>query len=479
MKNSINIVAMLALFLLLSFNTSYSQETFEKIVDLAGKSYGNSIQQTRDGGYILTGGIQVNGTGNFDDMLVVKINSQGDTVWTKIISKQWYEIGNSIQKIGDGGYILAGVVNAISGLMDMYISKLDSNGNNIWNKTYKWSIYQQPHRIKPLLDGGFLLVGGMGAPNSSGFLFKINETGDSVWLRIYSEAYSLYDLQLTENGGYIFSGFDLFGRALLWKTDSLGETQWTRTDSGLNYADVYSIKQSRDGGYILTGGTKICNACPTDIQLVKLTSSGAFEWRKTIGDSATRENAVDVEQTMTGDFIVLGNADNNGNFVTKPFIIKTDSLGDTLWTKKYGAIGTAVAISSGQLTSDGGIIATGGINPLVNNETGFYLLKLSSDGVLIVNEHPSETPKQINLYQNYPNPFNPATTIQFTLASAQHVSITIYTILGKEVETILDKNMYAGDHTVIWDAKDKPAGVYMYRLVAGTTTETKKLLFIK
>ncbi|MDH4155797.1 MAG: T9SS type A sorting domain-containing protein [candidate division Zixibacteria bacterium] len=96
----------------------------------------------------------------------------------------------------------------------------------------------------------------------------------------------------------------------------------------------------------------------------------------------------------------------------------------------------------------------------------------------------TELPEGYSLSQNYPNPFNPTTDIDFSLPVAQHVSLTIFDIQGREVRTLVDKRMGAGQHTVEWDgttdAGDQVAsGVYLYRLTAGDVSKTKKMTFLK
>lgn len=96
----------------------------------------------------------------------------------------------------------------------------------------------------------------------------------------------------------------------------------------------------------------------------------------------------------------------------------------------------------------------------------------------------AELPESFSLSQNYPNPFNPTTRIDYSLPSAQHVTLEIYNVHGQKVRTLVDAEMGPGDHTVEWDATSDAgtqvaSGVYLYRLTAGDQTETKKMSFVK
>jgi hypothetical protein len=88
-------------------------------------------------------------------------------------------------------------------------------------------------------------------------------------------------------------------------------------------------------------------------------------------------------------------------------------------------------------------------------------------------------PTTYALNQNYPNPFNPTTEIAFDLPEPSHVRLTIYNVLGQTVETLMDRDMEAGSHTVTWDASQNASGVYFYRISANNFSDTKKMLMLK
>ena len=88
-------------------------------------------------------------------------------------------------------------------------------------------------------------------------------------------------------------------------------------------------------------------------------------------------------------------------------------------------------------------------------------------------------PAQISLNQNYPNPFNPSTSITFNLPNAEFVTLKIYDILGKEVTTLVNEELTAGNYTKIWNAENLSSGVYFYKLNAGNFTETKKMTLVR
>lgn len=87
--------------------------------------------------------------------------------------------------------------------------------------------------------------------------------------------------------------------------------------------------------------------------------------------------------------------------------------------------------------------------------------------------------QQFGLKQNYPNPFNPGTTIEFSIPTENHVKINIYDALGREVKTLIDQNLSAGNHSVILDASELTTGIYFYKLQSGNKTVIKKMNLLK
>ncbi|GIW91303.1 MAG: hypothetical protein KatS3mg109_1735 [Pirellulaceae bacterium] len=88
-------------------------------------------------------------------------------------------------------------------------------------------------------------------------------------------------------------------------------------------------------------------------------------------------------------------------------------------------------------------------------------------------------PSAFVLHQNYPNPFNPTTTIRFSLPQREHVTLKVFDVLGREVARLLDQELEAGEHTVVFDAGDLPSGVYFYRMQAGAVVQLRKMEVVR
>jgi len=109
---------------------------------------------------------------------------------------------------------------------------------------------------------------------------------------------------------------------------------------------------------------------------------------------------------------------------------------------------------------------------------GIWQREVSGDDPTDV-EQRRALPDKFELAQNYPNPFNPATTIKFTLPSADRVELAVFDVQGRRVASLLDQQLEAGEHSVHFDGAHLASGVYFYRIQTGKFTATKKMTLVK
>lgn len=128
----------------------------------------------------------------------------------------------------------------------------------------------------------------------------------------------------------------------------------------------------------------------------------------------------------------------------------------------------------------------GYIRSLAINSSGHIFAGTAGGGVYrtihpttAVNEIDKELSFSCELKQNYPNPFNSLTTIKYSLARPDFVTIKIYSLSGQEIQTLMKGHQAAGEYQISWAAEGYPSGVYFYRLQTGEFSETKKLILQK
>ncbi|MCK5843210.1 MAG: PQQ-like beta-propeller repeat protein, partial [Victivallales bacterium] len=413
--------------------------------------HGESVAQTSDGGYIVSGETCSFGAGN-NDVYLVKIDAEGDTIWTRTYGGDENEYGKSVAQTSDGGYIVAGYTYSFgAGEFDVYLIKTDSEGDTIWTRTYGGSNWDWGESVAQTSDGGYIIAGGtksFGAGERDVYLVKTDALGDTLWTRTYGgsdEDYG-YSIALTTDGGFIIAGYtESFGAGrsdvYLIKTDGGGDTIWTRTYGGI-YSDLgYSVALTSDGGHIIAGMTKSFGADSADIYLIKTDTSGDTIWTRTYGGSES-DYGWSIAQTTDGGYIVAGWTKSFGAGEHDVYLVKTDSDGDTLWTRTYGGSESDVVYSVAQ-TTYGGYIVAGWTHSFGAGGSDFYLIKTNSLGFTAIGESPSARPEEIAI-NAYPNPFNSTITITLETPSlsppqagempkAEGVNIEIFDIAGRIV----------------------------------------------
>ena len=201
-------------------------------------------------------------------------------------------------------------------------------------------------------------------------------------------------------------------------------------------------------------------------------------WTKTYG-GIFDDGAASVQQTTDGGYIVAGWTWSFGAGEEDFYLVKTDAVGDTLWTRTYGGSDWDVAYSV-QQTIDGGYIMAGNTHSFGAGEADFYLVKV--EGVISGipgNNSEEDTPVKFTLNSNYPNPFNPATNIDFALPEQCGVDLSIFNLTGQKVATLVDAKMESGNYTITWDGSNFSSGIYFYKLTAGDFTKTKRMTLLK
>ncbi|MBU1005684.1 MAG: alpha/beta fold hydrolase, partial [Nanoarchaeota archaeon] len=356
-----------------------------------GDDLADDVQQTNDGGYIISG---YTGSGGFYGAYLIKTDPNGNIEWSKTFGG--YDRAKSVQQTNDDGYIIAGYTDSFgAGNYDAYLIKIDPNGNIEWSKTFGGTGDDLADDVQQTNDGGYILSGVINYYNVWGgdsWLIKTDTNGNEQWNKTFggSSKEEAYSVQQTNDSGYILGGDTYsFGNGdsdgYLVKTDSNGNMEWSKT-FGINrpdrgyYDGFKSVQQTNDLGYILAGYTE--NTDGSDFYLVKTDINGNLEWNKTFSARLSWDEAKSVYQTNDDGYIVVGFAHSSISDNSDFFIVKTGPNGNYKWSKKFGGSGDDWA-NSAQQTSDGGYILAGYTDSFGAGNNDVYLVKLLSKSASI------------------------------------------------------------------------------------------------
>ncbi len=382
-------------------NFSTAQITFQKTFGGTVDELGYSVKQTTDGGYIITGNTTSFGLGG-GDVYLIKTDVNGDLLWTKTFGGASYDHGFSVQQTLDGGYIITGDAYSFgAGSYDVYLIKTDNSGILLWRKTFGGMQEEWGNTVQQTTDGGYIIAGtanSFGAGTYNAYLIKTDANGDSLWIKTFGGIGNYWwgnSVQQTSDGGYIISGItSSFGAGgddvSLVKTDANGDLLWTKTFGGASSDAGYSLQQTMDGGYIITGVTNSFGAGDYDVYLIKTDTNGDNLWSKTFGGT-NADWGHSVRQTSDGGYIIVGTTSILGVDSSNVYLIKTDVNGDSLWTKTFGGTDWDGGISIAQTTDGGYIIVGYTISFAAGGTEDVYLIKTDSLGNSGCNETSTAT----------------------------------------------------------------------------------------
>lgn len=361
-KKYLSLIAISLLFV----SNLFGQITFQKSFTLS-PSEKSEVYTTNDGGYAIVG------------RKIIRLNNLGDTLWTKSYIFGSGALNAAVQTL-DGGYAISGFTNSAGiGLRDFFLIKTDSLGNVMWSKAYGGLNHDDAYGLYQTTDSGFIISGSSRSvfPGSvCYYLVRTDVNGNLIWTKAIDGNDIATTVIQTIDGGFIVSGRKTY------KMDSSGNIQWAKQFQGQGSQQIKSIRQTTDGGYILTGTAYNFDTTNIVVALLfKIDSTGVFQWSKYFANGFTFGNAA--EQTNDGGYIIaIQQGGPSGNDVS---LIKTNSAGDTIWTKAYGSSNNDIPWSVKQ-TSDGGYIIAATSDGF---GYGIYVIKTDSLGNSGCNQLPS------------------------------------------------------------------------------------------
>lgn len=475
-------IILLMLFTFYFYSTK-AQNTFEKVIDTLGNAGALCIQETLDGGYIFCGSSYVGG----NHILINKIDSVGTIEWVKPYVGTSSDNAVYIEQTIDSGYIVNGSYG-IGPNTKSWLLKLDANGDTLWTKTFSAGVgATQPSENNSMAvynNAIFGMAGYYKTPlfpiSSYAFFISTLNTGNLLATRLYdTTAYGTgaSAINKTNTGFIIGGGYGLStggGDSYLINANPYGDTIWTKRYDIVNSSNVEFIKaveQTSDYGFILGGLFFNSSSMDYNIFLVKTDSIGDTLWTKLFWQNFP-ENIYSLQQTSDGGFIFTGITTDSLSQVNALFLTKTDATGNIEWKKLFGTGSQLVVGAYVKQTKDGGYIVCG-LNNNVSNY-GTYIIKTDSIGNVLTGLENPEHNNQIT-FLIYPNPAHDVISVKTKNLTNKNNLIYIYNIMGK---CVYKENIHNNELTKI-DIYDYAAGIYSVVLKTDKEIVTKIIVLYK
>ncbi len=464
---------LLLVFLLISYNNTQAQNTFEKIIDTLGSNFATCIQETFDGGYVYCGESSYNG----NDLIIVKLDSVCTVEWAKTYSGPGIEFATYIEQTPDSGYMVNGVYNSGTNGLN-WLLRLNANGDTLWTRKYSVGIGATETGNGNSMASVNSTVYGMTGyylPPSlilSAHLIVANDNGFQLASKIYNPS-NLYSAESraidnTHDNGFVMAG----GRGTststadvyLIRTNTFGDTLWTRTYNRTQNDVAFDVKQTTDSGFIMACIVYDTTVYKYNIWLIKSDAAGDTLWTKQYF-SPYEQTALSIEQTYDGGYIMTGAAMNSA-MERNLSLIKTNSIGDTLWTRIFNASidcwGSFV-----RQTKDGGFIISG-------ISYGSYIIKTDSLGNVASSTGMAEVNNPF-VFSVYPNPTSGICNIELKGIPYNTATIEIYNLYNQ----CIYKTKVINKATLAIDLSNYANGLYMVNLQTKDKIISRKIIIEK
>ena len=504
MKNKLIQFQFPLIFCLLFFNHVIIAQTIEWERSFGGSGIDrlDCIIQTTDNGYIFVGQSQstdgdISTNIGSQDFWVVKLDEERNIEWEKSLGSQGGDFGISVVQSSDGGYLVGGRSST-----DFMVFKLNQDGDTEWERSYGGSEDDDFFSMDKTADGGYVLAGGTESndgdvTNNNNFgsldvwILKINQAGEIEWDKTYggSEIDVATSIEQTADLGFVVAAItnssdgDISnnnGQFDHWilKLDSAGELEWEKAFGGSGAESPYSIQQTNDLGYIVTGisnstdGDVTNNYGLVDHWIIKLDQAGELEWEKNFGGSLSDFSFGEPLIVNDGYMVVGSSESNNGdvsinNGDSDFWMYRIDQSGELEWEKSLGGSDldgghSIVEASNGNFIVGGNSRSSDGDVSENKGDFDIWLAEVSP---------PINTGSENLEGQNfkiYPNPSSGDLIISLDQNNSEN-SVQIHDMFGRLISSqkIIQPQLHI---------TDLPKGIYTFSIISAGILNMEKVI---
>lgn len=481
------------LFILLFPLLSSGSITFEKFYSITPwDDRGFEVMKRLDGGYSIIGtaGIQM---GRMIIHLLV-VDSLGNLQCSTSVNKPYvHKSAYSFVQLPDGRFASVGYVDSLSDPVppDMYLVWFDVNGDTLRSEIYGGDSLDIGYWLEITPDSNFIIAGetkSYGLGSSDAWLIKTDTAGNIIWTKTFGGV--SYDMarcvKNTPDKGFIILGSSYssgagFSDIWLLKTDSLGNLEWSKTYGGECYEWGYEV-EVLNNGYIIIGQTNSFGwNYAQDVYLIRTDSSGDTLWTKVFDNCSDDDVGYSITCTWDNGFVLAGYTTPQVLSDKDLWLIKIDSMGNILWQRTFGGIRDDGAYSI-ETTSDSGFIIAGYTfsQPADTLYSEVYLIKTDSLGnVYGIEERNFGFEIESVELRIYPSVVRNSINIEWTLKKPACIELSIYDATGSKVKTIKETDIPIYHYKEFIDLHDLACGVYFMVLKQNNEEVSKKFILIK
>jgi|GEM_PF-3339776 len=432
---------------------------------------------TLDNGYLLSGSAYLADLDIITAQLF-KTDSLGNLIWARQYGGNQPSIAYDITQTDDNGYLAVGYISMPNRSADVYIVKIESNGDTCWTQSYGGLNDDRARSVHRISDDGFIVAGfteSFGHPGTQDmYLLRLNNNGDTLWTKTYGtlNREQCEVVKVMPSGGFIFAGLNDIVR-----TDMDGDTIWTRKIDADRV--ILSMCLAQEGGIIITGTTQ-SGGPYGGIYVERFADSGDSVWMYNYPiNQNDYARPVSITYAAGGGYILTGEGApecQGMEYFTDIYIWRIDTNGILLWYDCYNLTENdeSMAILP---TSDGGY-AISGQTHTPGRAFDMFLIKTRPDPLDVPSDHIATIPMKLEI-SAYPNPFNSSTTIVFSISQAAAVKLNIYNLIGDRVCSLVDEWLVPGTYRARFDGEALSSGVYFCRMETGTVARTRKIVLMK